>query len=48
VKVTTRTNDTHKNYQQMTQKLYHLQHPVFMNSPDQTAMYIKRTLKKIK
>jgi len=32
--------------QQMTQKLQHSQHPVFMNTPAQTAMYIKRTFKK--
>jgi len=27
----------------MTQKLHHSEHPVFMNSPAQTAMYIQRT-----
>jgi len=32
----------------LTQKPYHSEHPVFMNSPAQTAMYIQRNLKKIR
>jgi len=35
-----------KNYQQKTQKPHHSEHPVFMNSPVQTARYIHGTLKK--
>jgi len=30
----------------MTQKPHHSEHPLFMNSPAQTAMYIQRTFKK--
>jgi len=31
----------------MTQKPHHSEHPVFMNSPAQNAMYIQRTFKKL-
>jgi len=30
----------------MTEKPHHSEHPIFMNSPAHTAMYIERTLKK--
>jgi len=30
----------------MTQKPHYSEHPVFMNSPAHTAMYIQRTFKK--
>jgi len=46
VKVITRTNNSCTNYQQMTQKLHHSQHPVFMNTPAQTAMYVQTAFKK--
>jgi len=32
----------------MTQKLHNSEHPVFMNSPAQSAMYIKKELSKNK
>jgi hypothetical protein len=35
-----------KNYQQMTQKPHHSEHPIWINSPAQTAMYIQRTFNK--
>jgi len=35
-----------KNDEQMIQKRHHSEHPVFMNSPAQTAIFIQRTFKK--